>query len=121
MTTEVVNSDLAGFNWWSWLARQGAMTVFLGAFAYFLAFSIVIPMRDDQKAFMQSVIRTNETNAATHASAAAAMTQLSQVQTVQATTLTALADQQKQTTSILQQIRDDQRRGAWNDPKAGRE
>lgn len=104
----------AAFDWYSWLARQGVMTVFLGAFAYFLATQIVIPMRDDQKSFMQSVIKTNETNAMTHASAAAAMQQLSQVQTTQSQTLATLVDQQKQTTTILQQIRDDQRGGVWN-------
>lgn len=110
-------TSTTGFDWWSWLAKQGAMTVFLGIFAWFLAVQIVIPMRDDQKAFMQSVIKTNETNAMTHATAAAAMQQLSQVQQTQATTLTTLVDQQKQTTAILQQIRDDQRNGAWKDAK----
>lgn len=108
------------FDWWSWLAKQGVTTVFLGLFAWFLGTQIVVPMRDDQKAFMQSVIKTNEVNANTHATAAAAMQQLTQVQQTQSTTLTTLVDQQKQTTTILQQIRDDQRNGAWRDSSAAK-
>jgi hypothetical protein len=98
------------------------MAVFLGAFAYFLATQIVIPMRDDQKAFMQSVIKTNETHASAAATqsmaasqSASAISQLTQIQQTQSSTLSTLADQQRQTTTILQQIRDDQRNGAWRD------
>jgi|SRR3990167_2506549 len=100
----------AQFSWWRWLAQQSAMTVFLGCFAYFIAFYIVIPMRDDQKAFLMSVMETNKIHAAAQA-------QLTQVQTTQANTMSTLVEEQKKTTSILQQIRDDQRMGAWNKSK----
>ena len=115
MSTGSTTATNSHFEWRGWLAKQGFNAVLLAAFAWFLGSQIVIPMRDDQKAFMQSVIKTNETNAATHVSAAAAMQQLTQVQHTQAQTLTTLVDQQRQTTSILQQIRDDQRSGAWRD------
>ncbi len=99
-----------------WMALCGKYGFAAGIAVALLAY-VVQPMRDDQKMFMQSVIKTNELNAATHASAAASMQQLTQVQTTQASTLTTLVDQQRQTTAILQQIRDDQRNGAWREAK----
>lgn len=104
-------------SWITFITKFGFATAMALALLWFMGTQIVIPMREDQKAFMQSVIKTNELNASTHAAAAQAINQLTQVQTTQAATLTTLVDQQKQTTSILQQIRDDQRAGAWRDAK----
>lgn len=84
--------------WMSLVGKYGFAAGIAVALLGYMAFYIVAPMRDDQKAFMQSVIKTNELNASTHATA-----------------LSTLVDQQKQTTAILQQIRDDQRAGAWRD------
>ncbi len=106
-------------DWKSFVARFGFATAVAAGLMWFMATQIVLPMRDDQKQFMQSVIETNKQNAATHASAAASMVQLAQVQQTQASTLSTLTDQQKQQTSILQQIRDDQRNGAWRDGAKG--
>lgn len=102
-------------DWMALCGKYGFAAGIAVALLAYMAFYVVQPMRDDQKMFMQSVIKTNELNAATHASAAASMQQLTQVQTTQASTLTTLVDQQKQTTAILQQIRDDQRAGAWRE------
>ena len=103
--------------WITFITKFGFATAMALGLLWFLANEIVIPMREDQKAFMNSVIKTNELNASTHASAAQAMQQLTQVQTTQASTLTTLVEQQKQTIGIMQQIRDDQRAGAWRDAK----
>ncbi len=100
-------------DWMSLVGKYGFAAGIAVALLGYMAFYVVQPMRDDQKMFMQSVIKTNELNAATHAAAAASMQQLTQVQTTQASTLVTLTDQQKQQTQILQQIRDDQRNGAW--------
>lgn len=104
-------------SWMKFIGDYGYTTfVSLGLMIY-LAFFVVEPQRNDQKAFMQSVIKTNEINANTYVAAAQAMNQMTIVQQTQAATLTTLVDQQKQTTTILQQIRDDQRAGAWRDTK----
>jgi len=123
MTTEAAQNEYspAAFSipdsWIAFIAKFGFATFIALGLMWFLATQIIVPMRDDQKAFMQSVIKTNEMNASTHATAAQAMQQMTAVQTTQASTLTTLVDQQKQTTTILQQIRDDQRAGAWREAK----
>ncbi len=104
-------------DWKSFIARFGFATAVAAGLMWFMATQIVLPMRDDQKAFMQSVMETNQQYAASHSAASAAMSQLTQVQQTQAATLSTLTDQQKQQTTILQQIRDDQRNGAWRDAK----
>jgi len=106
-------------DWASFIAKFGFATFAAVGLMYFLAFYIVLPMRDDQKAFVNSVVETNRLNATAQASSSAAMQQLTEVQRTQSATLNNLVDQQRQTTTILQQIRDDQRAGAWRntDPK----
>jgi len=104
-------------DWMNLVGKYGFAAGVAVALLGYMAFYIVEPMRNDQKAFMNSVIKTNEMNASTHAAAAQAMNQMTQVQTTQASTLSTLVDQNKQTTTILQQIRDDQRAGAWRDPQ----
>jgi hypothetical protein len=106
-------------DWWGAIRQYGFATALASALLSYIAFYVVEPARKDQQEFMRSVIKTNEINAETHKAAAASMTQLSQVQQTQAATLTTLVDQQKQTTIILQQIRDDQRAGAWRENKSG--
>ncbi len=100
-------------DWVSFITKFGFATFVAVGLMYFLAFYIVLPMRDDQKVFVNSVIDTNKLNAAAQASAAASMQQLTEVQRTQSATLNNLVDQQRNTTLILQQIRDDQRAGAW--------
>lgn len=98
-----VNSPAA--DWWSWVARQGAFAGMLIVFAGWFGVAIVVPMRDDQRAFMQSVIETNKVNAAT----AAKQTEIQQQQ----------AQALKDIVPVLQQIRDDQRRGVWLEKPSG--
>lgn len=90
-------------DWWGALRQYGFTTVLAGALIYYLAFFVVEPMRLDQKRFMDSVIQTNALNATT----AAKQTEISQQQ----------AKAMQDIIPLLQQIRDDQRRGAWNEPR----
>lgn len=123
MDSSVVHQDdtRVGFEipstWITFITKFGFATALALALLWFLGTQIVIPMREDQKAFMQSVIETNKQNAATHAVAAQSIQQMTSVQQTQSATLSTLVDQQKQTTTILQQIRDDQRAGAWREAK----
>lgn len=123
MTTEATQDEYSPVafsipnSWITFITKFGFATAIALGLLWFLGTQIVIPMREDQKAFMNSVIETNKLNANTHAAAAQAMSQMTQVQATQASTLTTLVDQQKQTTTILQQIRDDQRAGAWREAK----
>jgi hypothetical protein len=91
-------------DWWSWVMRQGIFAGMLIAFSGWFGTAIIIPMRDDQRAFMQSVIETNKVNAVT-------VSKQTEIQQTQAQAL-------KDIVPVLQQIRDDQRRGVWLD-KAG--
>lgn len=109
--------SVLGDFWPQLIAKYGLATALTIILLYYLAFYIVEPMRVDQRAFMNSVIKTNEINAATHSAAASSMAQMTRVQETQSATLSTLVEQQKQTTGILQQIRDDQRRGVWNEAK----
>jgi hypothetical protein len=93
-------------DWWSWVARQGIFAAMLVLFAGWFGTAIVVPMRDDQRAFMQSVIKTNELNAAT-------VSKQTEIQQTQAQAL-------KDIVPVLQQIRDDQRRGVWLENAAGK-
>ena len=117
MNTEVKVSPSCQFDWFSLLAKYGFATFISCVLLYFLAFYIVIPMRDDQKLFMQSVIKTNELDAESRAGTTAVMQKMAQLEQAQSITLATLVDQQKQTTAILSQIRDDQRAGAWLKPQ----
>lgn len=92
---------------WTAVKQYGFTTVLAGVLIYFLAFHVVEPMRVDQQRFMDSVIQTNALNAATAA-------KQTEIQSQQAKALQDIVP-------VLQQIRDDQRRGAWNDtrPKGG--
>lgn len=120
MASADVKGDMRGIilaDWFGLIGKYGFAAGIAVALLGYMAFYVVAPMRDDQKAFMLSVIKTNEINAATHAAAAKSMEQLTAVQQTQAVTLNSLTDQQRQQTAILQQIRDDQRSGAWRDAK----
>jgi len=97
-------------DWTSFIARFGFATAVACALMYFVAYSIVIPMRDDQKRFMDSVIDTNKTNTESNR-------QLSVVQVTQTENMKTLVENQKliirqgeKTSEILSQIRDDQRK-----------
>lgn len=87
---------------WTLIAKQGVFALMLCLFAGWFGMSIVVPMRDDQRKFMDSVIDTNKQHAAVAA-------QLTAIQQSQANTLSGMQE-------LLRQIRDDQRSGAWNRP-----
>lgn len=91
------------FDWFGVLTKYGFTTFIACATLGYLAFYVVEPMRKDQQAFMQSVIETNRTNATT----VAKQTEIQQMQ----------AQALKDIVPVLQQIRDDQRRGAWLEAK----
>ena len=109
-----VSKEYHGFDWWKWIASNGLYAFMLCVFAGWFAQVIVVPMRQDQTRFMDSVIETNKAHAAASAQSA-------QIQQTQAITLATLVKQQEQTTVILQQIRDDQRSGVWLRPKPSNE
>lgn len=89
------------FDWKNWLAKQGFNAVLLAAFIWFLGSQIVIPMRDDQQRFLNSVMETNRT----HSEVALKQT------LIQQQTSAALENM----STVLEQIRDDQRSGVWRD------
>jgi hypothetical protein len=94
-------------DWLAVLRQYGFVTALAAVLLWYMAVHVVAPMRSDQQRFMDSVIQTNILNATT----AAKQTEIQQTQA------RALQD----IVPVLQQIRDDQRRGAWNDttrPKA---
>lgn len=57
---------MQAFDWWGWLARQGVFAAMLIGSAIWFANDIVIPMRDGQTKFMESVIEANRINAQTN-------------------------------------------------------
>lgn len=111
MTTTTCNTEPAMrdvpqvSDWWTWVMRQGAFAGMLIVFAGWFGVAIVVPMRDDQRAFIQSVIETNKVHATTVA-------KQTEIQYQQAQALKGME-------TLLQQIRDDQRRGAWLEGKNG--
>ena len=98
-------------DWWAAVRQYGFTTVLAGALIYYLAFYVVEPMRVDQQRFMDSVIQTNILNATTAAKQTEIQKDQVRVQEQQAKALQDIVP-------VLQQIRDDQRRGAWNEPKS---
>lgn len=98
----------------AWMMKQGIFATMLCLAASWFAWYIVIPMRDGQQAFMLSVIDTNKEYAKASA-------KFAEVQQTQSFTLSKLTEQHNQQTKILEQIRDDQRNGAWNRKPAERE
>ena len=100
---------------WKAVGSYGFTTVAAALLMYYVAFYVVEPMRQDQQEFMRSVIETNKAHAA-------ALTKQTDIQQQQATALTKQTEIQQQQAGtlssivpLLQQIRDDQRRGAWKD------
>ena len=102
-------------DWWSWLARQGVFAAMLIMFAGWFGSAIIIPMRDDQRAFMQSVIKANEI----HADVQKKQTEIAWNQVeAEKDQAKAMLDQSQALNSLLpllKEIRDDQRRGVWLD------
>lgn len=96
-------TPLQSIDWQGMLMRYGFAAFIATALLGYMAFYVVEPMRRDQQLFMQSVIKTNEV----HADVARKQTD---IQAQQAKALTDLG-------VLLQQIRDDQRRGAWLEHK----
>lgn len=54
------------FDWWSWIARQGVFAAMLVGAAVWFGNVIVVPMRDGQTKFMESVIKANDLNSQTN-------------------------------------------------------
>jgi hypothetical protein len=92
-------------DWFSLIGKYGFTTALAVVLLWYLAAYIVEPMRRDQQRFMDSVIETNKINAAT----VAKQTEIQQQQ----------AQALKDIVPVLQQIRDDQRRGVWLDSPKG--
>lgn len=95
-------------DWWQWLAKQGVFAFLLAVGAWWFAQQIVVPMRDDQREFMRSVISNNAALTEVQKTQSEQLAANTELQKNQSTQLAALAE-------VLRQIRDDQRRGAWND------
>jgi hypothetical protein len=90
-------------DWLTVLKQYGLATLLTILLLLYLAFFVVEPMRKAQERFMESVITTNAQNAATVA-------RQTEIQQQQAKALQDIVP-------VLQQIRDDQRRGVWLDNK----
>jgi hypothetical protein len=90
-------------DWLSVLKQYGLATLLTLLLLAYLAFGVVEPMRKDQQRFMDSVIETNKLNAST----VARQTEIQQQQ----------AQALRDIVPVLQQIRDDQRRGVWMEKK----
>ncbi len=60
-------NDNGSSTWTSWLLKQGTTTVLLVGMAVFVAWYLVIPMRDMQQKMQTSAVETNELNAKTNA------------------------------------------------------
>ena len=100
--------------WFGFFAKQGVFVVLFVGLLAFLGYYVFIPMQQQTKAFQDAIIRTNEQ----HASAS----------TITATAMRGIEDSTRrqeetgrQTLQVLQQLREDTRRGVWNDsrPKGG--
>jgi hypothetical protein len=114
--------DHGPFDWRRWLASQGVMAVFLAAMAYGVFFYMVVPMRDQQQKYIDSMILTNKQNAdsfgqlvTSHKDASSKLDNLVQISKESSGKLDGILRSQEQVLPTLQQMRDDQRRGAWND------
>jgi hypothetical protein len=92
-------------DWLTVLKQYGLATLLTILLLLYLAFFVVEPMRKAQDRFMESVITTNAQNAATVA-------RQTEIQAQQAQAL-------RDIVPVLQQIRDDQRRGVWLETKPG--
>lgn len=90
-------------DWLNVLSKYGLATLLTLLLLTYLAFFVVEPQRKSQERFMESVIKTNET----HAEVAKKQTE---IQAQQAKALSEIVP-------LLQQIRDDQRRGVWLEPR----
>lgn len=93
---------VATTDWWSAVRQYGFATALASALLGYLAFYVVEPARKNQQSFMDSVIDVNKENAKTMAK----QTEIQQQQ----------ANAMSQIVPLLQQIRDDQRRGVWREP-----
>lgn len=106
-------------DWWSWLARQGVFAAMLMIFAGWFGSAIIIPMRDDQRAFMQSVIKTNETHAEVEKKQTEIAWQQVEAEKDQAKAMIDQSQALNNLVPLLKEIRDDQRRGVWLDKPLG--
>ena len=93
---------------WKAIGSYGFTTVAASVLMYYVAFYVIEPMRKDQQDFMRSVIETNKTQVETNKAHADVAMKQTEIQQQQAAALSSLVP-------LLQQIRDDQRRGAWKD------
>jgi hypothetical protein len=90
---------IATSDWLTVLKQYGLATLLTIILLLYLGAFVVEPMRRNQQTFMDSVIETNRINAATVA-------KQTEIQAQQAKALQDIVP-------VLQQIRDDQRRGVW--------
>lgn len=107
---DVAVSLIPAWDWKEVFAKNGFATIA----AVFLAVYFVLPAREDQKRFIDSVIETNQLRAATEASNAKTLNVMSDSHARQTTLLNQNAETLKRQTVILQEIRDDARRALHN-------
>src|SRR4051812_19809230 len=106
----VITQSSVPADWWAAVRQYGFATALASSLVWYVGFYVVEPMRLDQQAFMRSVIDTNKTHADAAAQQAAVSMKQTEIQQQQAAALSNIVP-------LLQQIRDDQRRGVWNESK----
>lgn len=111
------NGNGNGESWQSWLSKQSFTAVLVVGVLYWVATYMVLPMRDDQKDFVTSIVKTNLQHAEIAAKNADNVSTLTKAQQSQSEALSSISEVQKQMLRVQEQIRDEQRRGVWNDPK----
>ena len=113
------NGNGKPFDWRRWLADQGPQTVMLVAFAWWVATYLLLPLRDSQQKMNDSMVRANDKHADAAVKNSEAAVSWAAAKQADAMTNAAISDQMKNTTILLQQIRDDQRNGAWKHSEKG--
>ena len=100
--------------WFGFFAKQGVFAALFAALLWFLGYYVFIPQQQQTKAFQDAIIKTNEQHAAAASVTASAMRGIEDSTRRQEKT-------GEQTLQVLQQLREDTRRGVWNDarPKGG--
>lgn len=103
----MANGNGNGENWPAWAGKTVVNSGLVGLVLWWVAEFMIKPAQDDQRDFVKTIKITNEKQVEIAAKNADALSEMSRTQA-----------------SILhvqEQIRDDQRRGAWNQSKAHNE
>lgn len=60
---DAIASLLPSLDWKEIVTKHGPVTIVAGFCLWFLAYQVFIPMRDEHKEFVRSVVETNQQNA----------------------------------------------------------